>query len=82
MALYTAWSPTQRWARAVQLRAAAWELKVEFCRQEHPGWAEDQIVTEVRRQFLHALDLDLGALRVLAAREGVLDLWKEIVGEE
>lgn len=26
--------------------------------------------------------LDLGALRVLAAREGVLDLWKELFGEE
>jgi hypothetical protein len=27
-------------------------------------------------------DLDLGALRVLAAREGVLDLWRELFGEE
>lgn len=54
MALYAAWSPTQRWARAVQLRAEAWELKTAFCRQEHPGWTKDQVVTEVRRQFLHA----------------------------
>ncbi|MBK9087754.1 MAG: hypothetical protein IPL90_01365 [Holophagales bacterium] len=54
MALYATWSPTRRWARAVQLRAAAWELKTAFCRQENPGWTEDQIVTEVRRQFLHA----------------------------
>ena len=54
LALYMAWSPTQRWARAVQLRAAAWELKKVFCRQEHPDWSDEQVVAEVRRQFLHA----------------------------
>ncbi len=27
-------------------------------------------------------ELDLGALRVLAAREGVLDLWRDLFGEE
>jgi hypothetical protein len=51
LALYKAWSPTQRWARAVQLRAAAWELKKAFCRQENPAWSDEQVVTEVRRQF-------------------------------
>ena len=54
MAIYSSWSPTRRWARAVELRAAAWELKKTFCRQENPGWSDEQVLAEVRRQFLHA----------------------------
>jgi hypothetical protein len=29
-------------------------LKKVFCRQEHPDWSDEQVVAEVRRQFLHA----------------------------
>lgn len=54
MALYSAWSPAQRWARAVSLRAQAWALKVCFCRQEHPDWTDAEVAAEVRNSFLHA----------------------------
>lgn len=54
MAIYASWTPTQRWERAVRLRASAWELKAAFCRAEHPGWTLEQIEAEVRRSFLRA----------------------------
>ena len=54
MAIYAGWTPEQRWECAVALRSQAWDMKVCFVRQEHPGWTDAQVLDEVRKQFLHA----------------------------
>lgn len=54
MAIYAAWTPSQRWEQAVRLRASAWELKRAFCQAENPSWTAEQIEAEVRKAFLHA----------------------------
>ena len=56
LAIYAGWTPEQRWERAVSLRDQAWRLKLAFVRQEHPEWAEADVLDEVRRQFLYARD--------------------------
>lgn len=54
MAIYARWTPTQRWERAVSLRASAWTLKASFVRAEHPSWSDEMVESYVRRSFLHA----------------------------
>ncbi|MEO8584532.1 MAG: hypothetical protein ABI584_00070 [Acidobacteriota bacterium] len=54
MRRFAAMTPTERWAIAQSLYKTAREVKRAGVQAEHPDWNEEQILEEVRRQFLRA----------------------------
>jgi hypothetical protein len=51
---FAAMTPDERWAVAQTLYRMAREIKTAGVRAEHSGWSEEQVLEEVRRQFLRA----------------------------
>lgn len=51
---FTAMTPDERWAVAQSLYRTAREVKRAGVEAEHPDWSEEQVLEEVRRQFLRA----------------------------
>jgi hypothetical protein len=54
MRLFSAVTPNERWAVARSLYRTARDVKRAGVRAEHPDWSEEQVLGEVRRQFLRA----------------------------
>ena len=54
MRLFSAMTPNERWAVARSLYRTARDVKRAGVRAEHPDWSEEQVLGEVRRQFLRA----------------------------
>ncbi len=54
MRLFSAMTPDERWAVAQSLQRTAREVKHAGVRAEHSDWSEEQVLEEVRRQFLRA----------------------------
>ena len=52
--LFSAMTPDDRWAVARSLYRTARDLKRAGVEAEHPEWSEEQVLEEVRRQFLRA----------------------------
>jgi hypothetical protein len=52
--LFSAMTPDERWAVAQSLYRTARDIKRAGVRAEHPDWSEEQVLGEVRRQFLRA----------------------------
>lgn len=51
---FAAMTPDERWAVMQSLYHTAWEVKRTGVRAEHPDWSDEQVLDEVRRQFLRA----------------------------
>ena len=51
---FSAMTPDERWAVAQSLYRTARDVKRAGVRAEHPDWNDEQILEEVRRQFLRA----------------------------
>lgn len=51
---FAAMTPDERWAVAQSLYRTAREVKRAGVEAEHPDWSEEQVLEEVRRQFLRA----------------------------
>lgn len=54
MRLFSAMTPTERWMVAESLYRTARSLKRAGVRAEHPEWSDEQVLEEVRQQFLRA----------------------------
>ncbi|HQQ77176.1 MAG TPA: hypothetical protein PLB01_07455 [Thermoanaerobaculia bacterium] len=54
MRRFAAMTPDERWAVAQALQRTAREVKRAGLRAEHPDWTDEQVLEEVRRQFLRA----------------------------
>ncbi|MEO8054420.1 MAG: hypothetical protein ABI768_04675 [Acidobacteriota bacterium] len=54
MRRFAAMTPDERWTVAQALQRTAREVKRAGVRAEHPDWTDDQVLEEVRRQFLRA----------------------------
>jgi hypothetical protein len=54
MRRFAAMTPDERWAVAQALQRTAREVKRAGVRAEHPEWTDEQVLAEVRRQFLRA----------------------------
>ena len=52
--LFSAMTPDGRWAVARSLYRTARDLKRAGVEAEHPEWSEEQVLEEVRQQFLRA----------------------------
>ncbi len=52
MRLFSAMTPTERWAVAQSLYRTARDVKRAGVRAEHPDWNEERILEEVRQHFL------------------------------
>jgi hypothetical protein len=52
--LFSAMTPDERWAVAQSLYRTARDVKRAAVRAEHPDWNDEQVLVEVRRQFLRA----------------------------
>ena len=52
--LFAAMTPGERWAIARSLYRTACDVKRAGVRSEHPEWTDEQVLAEVRRQFLRA----------------------------
>jgi len=52
--LFSAMTPDDRWAVARSLYRTARDLKRAGVEAEHPEWSEEQVLEEVRQQFLRA----------------------------
>jgi hypothetical protein len=51
---FSAMTPDERWAVAQSLYRTARDLKRAAVRAEHPDWSDEQVLLDVRRQFLRA----------------------------
>lgn len=81
MRRFAAMTPDERWAVAQALQRTAREVKRAGLRAEHPDWTDEQVLEEVRRQFLRAAEwetLDYSTLSRFAKERGVADLLAEI----
>ena len=54
MRRFAAMTPDERWTVARALQRTAREVKGAGVRAEHPEWTDEQVLAEVRRQFLRA----------------------------
>ena len=54
MRRFAAMTPTERWAIAQSLYKTAGDVKRAGVQAEHPDWTDEQVLAEVRRQFLRA----------------------------
>ena len=54
MRRFAAMTPDERWAIAQALQRTARAVKRAGVRAEHPDWTDEQVLEEVRRQFLRA----------------------------
>jgi len=52
--LFSAMTPDQRWAVARSLYRTTRDVKRAGVRAEHPEWSDEQVLEEVRQQFLRA----------------------------
>ena len=46
-------TPAERWKAAQALYWSVRRLKAAYLRQSHPEWAEERVLSEVRKAFTH-----------------------------
>ena len=54
MRRFAAMTPDERWTVARTLQRTALAVKRAGVRAEHPDWTDEEVLAEVRRQFLRA----------------------------